>query len=202
MITYRVNAGWLPPDHWSIDPLQGGGRILGEGCHFFDLLYHLIGSEPVRVAASLARVAGKEVKDPANLSASIEFADGSVASLLYTVVGHKGLSKERIEAFAGGKSFVLDNFDSLECYGVPPRKPAAAPGDKGHLQLMQHFCDAVRGKTALSVTAHDGLRATLCALKALESARTGKHVDLHFAEAPDAQRSHQTSDELNFTASI
>jgi predicted dehydrogenase/NADPH:quinone reductase-like Zn-dependent oxidoreductase len=201
MITYRVNAGWLPPDHWSIDPLQGGGRIVGEGCHFFDLLYHLIGAEPVRIAASLARTVGKEVKDPANVSVSMEFADGSVASLLYTVVGHKGLSKERIEAFAGGKSFVLDNFDTLESYGAEARKSISATGDKGHLQVMQHFCDAVRGKTTLEITARDGLRATLCALKALESARTGKHVDLHVDETPDASRTPQTYSGLNFTAS-
>jgi predicted dehydrogenase len=177
MLTYRVNAGWLPPDHWSIDPVQGGGRILGEGCHFFDLMYYLVGSEPVRIAASLARTA-RESKDPANMSATVEFADGSVGTLVYTVVGDKALPKERIEAFGGGKAFVLNNFDSLESYGTGAATPSTASGDKGHFGVMRHFCDAVLGKTPLQITALDGLRATLCAEKALESARTGKFVDI------------------------
>jgi predicted dehydrogenase len=181
MLTYRVNAGWLPPDHWSIDPVQGGGRILGEGCHFFDLLYYLIGSEPVRIAASLARTA-RESKDPANMSATVEFADGSVGTLVYTVVGDKALPKERVEAFGGGKAFVLNNFDSLESYGTGAANPSTASGDKGHFGVMQHFCDAVLGKTSLQITALDGLRATLCAEKALESARTGKFVDINADE--------------------
>jgi predicted dehydrogenase len=199
MITYRVNAGWLPPDHWTLDPLQGGGRILGEGCHFFDLLYYLVGAEPVRIAASLARSTEAEVKDHSNLSASVEFADGSVGTLIYTVVGHKDLAKERIEAFAGGKAFILDNFDSLVSYGEQLAKSPAAPANKGHLGLMQHFCSAVLGKTQLEITADDGLRAQACALKALESARTGKFCDLRMGELLESSGSPSEKEELGFT---
>jgi len=177
MITYRVNAGYLPPDHWTLNPLQGGGRIIGEGCHFFDLLYYLIGAEPRRIVATLAGVSDEKSKDPANLSATITFADGSVGTLLYTVIGHKDLPKERLEVFAGGKAFTLDDFKSLEAFGSGQIKAPVTKADKGQKQLLNHFCDAVRGRGALEVTAQDGLRATLCALKTLESIRTGVFAD-------------------------
>jgi predicted dehydrogenase len=178
MFTYRVNAGWLPPDHWTLDPLQGGGRILGEGCHFFDLLYYLTSTEPIRIGASQARAPEGQRSDPANVSVCIEFADGSVGTLLYAVVGHTDLPKERLEVFAGGKAMVLDNYTALELHGFHGRQRRPSPGDKGHMQLLQHFFDAVLGETSLEITARDGLRATLCALKALESARTGAFVNV------------------------
>ena len=178
MLTYRVNAGHLPPDHWLLDATQGGGRIIGEGCHFFDLLYYLTGAEPLRIGATLAEAPDGQSKDPGNVSASIAFADGSVATLVYTVMGHKDLPKERLEVFAGGKAFTLDDFNSLEVYGMPHRGPVIVPGDKGHIQLLNHFCNAVLGKTPLELTAQDGLRATLCTLKALESIRTGTLADV------------------------
>jgi predicted dehydrogenase/threonine dehydrogenase-like Zn-dependent dehydrogenase len=178
MITYRVNAGYLPPNHWTLDPFQGGGRIIGEGCHFFDLFYYLTGAEPVRIAATMATPPEGKSRDPANLSATLTFIDGSVATLLYTVIGNKNLPKERLEVFAGGKAFTLDDFKSLQAYGVQTTKAPTRSGDKGHAQLLRHFCDAVRGKTKLEITAEDGLRATLCSLKALESIRTGTFADL------------------------
>ncbi len=178
-ITYRVNAGWLPPDHWTLDPLVGGGRIVGEGCHFFDLLYFLVGTEPVRVTATQMRPLAGNQKDDANISINVEFADGSLGNVLYTVVGHTDLSKERIEVFTGGKAFVLDDFTSLRAYGT---KGSSAswhdPGDKGVSSLLRHFCDAALGKKELLVTARDGLRATACAVRALESVSTGAPVGL------------------------
>ena len=178
-ITYRVNAGWLPPDHWTLNPEEGGGRIIGEGCHFFDLLYFLVGAEPVRIIASQMRpVEGNHV-DTANMSVNMEFADGSLGNVIYTVVGNTDLSKERIEVFTGGRAFVLDDFSSLQAYGqTGAGKSWTSPVDKGVSSLLRHFCDAVLGKAELQVTARDGLRATVCAVKALESARTGVPVRL------------------------
>lgn len=178
MITYRVNAGALPPDHWTLDPEVGGGRILGEACHFFDLLYYLIGTEPRRISALQARPEIGKVVDPANMSITLEFADGSVGTLVYTVIGHREMSKERLEAFAGGKSFVMDNFQVLETYGQKRTKAPSQTNDKGHKQLLEHFCNAVAGKNDLAISARDGLRATLCGLKALESANAGTIVSV------------------------
>ncbi len=178
-ITYRINAGWLPPDHWTLDPIKGGGRIVGEGCHFFDLAYFLVGTEPVRIAASQMRPLDVNPRDTANMSINMEFADGSVANIVYTVVGHTGLPKERIEVFSGGKAYVLDDFTTLTAYGVKGAPDAwRVPADKGVNALMRHFCDAALGKEELQVTAKDGLRATVCAVKAMESARTALMVNL------------------------
>ncbi|MSQ22720.1 MAG: oxidoreductase [Dehalococcoidia bacterium] len=176
-ITYRVNAGWLPPDHWLLDPAVGGGRIIGEGCHFFDLLYYLVGAEPVRITTSQMRPLASDQKDDANMSINLEFADGSLGNVLYTVVGHTDLSKERIEVYTGGKAFVLDDFTSLSAYGTKG-SPASwrDPGNKGVSSMLRHFCDAALGKVELQVTAKDGLRATVCAVRGLESARTGSPV--------------------------
>ncbi|MEP6742955.1 MAG: bi-domain-containing oxidoreductase [bacterium] len=193
MITYRVNAGYLPPDHWTLDPSQGGGRIIGEGCHFFDLLYYLTGAEPVRIAATMAGVPEGKSKDPANMGASVTFADGSVGILLYTVIGHKDLPKERLEVFADGKAFTLDDFKTLQAYGVQYKKSPTVQGDKGHAQLLRHFCDAVRGKTTLEITAEDGLRATLCSLKALESIRTGTFANVRLTVTEFSPASKQVT---------
>ncbi len=178
MITYRVNGGALPPDHWTLDPEVGGGRILGEACHFFDLLYYLVGAEPRRISAIQARPETGKVKDPANMSVTLEFADGSVGTLVYTVIGHRELSKERLEAFAGGRAFVMDNFEVLDVYGEKRTKSSSHVSDKGHKQLLDHFCNAVLGKNVLAITARDGLRATLCGLKALESVSSGTIVSI------------------------
>jgi prepilin-type processing-associated H-X9-DG protein len=190
MLTYRVNAGYLPADHWTLDSFQGGGRIIGEGCHFFDLLYYLTGAEPIRISASLAGALDGQSKDPANLNANIVFADGSVGNLLYTALGHKDLPKERLEVFAGGRAFVMDDFKSLETYGIQSTGARSPQGDKGHMQLLQNFCQAVLGAAPLEITAQDGLRATLCALKALESIRTGTFADLR-GEEPEISQSSQ-----------
>jgi predicted dehydrogenase/threonine dehydrogenase-like Zn-dependent dehydrogenase len=178
MLIYRVNAGTLPADHWTLDPLEGGGRILGEACHFFDLFYYLLGAEPVRISATQAQAKMTKSKDSANLSIALEFADGSVGTLIYTVIGNRRMSKERLEAFAGGEAFVMDNFQMLESYGGQRSKPFSSDGDKGHRQLLDRFCNAVAGNMPLDVTAQDGLRATLCSLKALESLHTGTFVSL------------------------
>ncbi|MDO8750423.1 MAG: bi-domain-containing oxidoreductase [Dehalococcoidia bacterium] len=178
-ITYRVNAGWLPPDHWLLDPAVGGGRIIGEGCHFFDLLYFLVGAEPVRITATQMRPLAGDRKDDANMSINLQFADGSLGHILYTVVGQADLSKERIEVFTGGRAFVLDDFTSLSAYGIKGLPASwSDPGDKGVSTLLRHFCDAALGKGELQVTAKDGLRATVCAVRALESARTGATIGL------------------------
>lgn len=145
------------------------------------------------MAATMATFPEGKSKDPANLSASLTFADGSVANLLYTVIGHKDLPKERLEVFAGGKAFTLDDFKSLQAYGVQNKRAATTPVDKGHAQLLRHFCDAVRGKTQLEITAEDGLRATLCSLKALESIRTGTFAEVRLGVTEISSTSQQVT---------
>ncbi len=122
LITYRVNAGFLPADHWTQDPDVGGGRLVGEGCHFFDFFHFLLDRPgapvtPVAVNASLIPPGeGAVARD--NFVVTTRFDDGSVASLVYTALGHPDLPKERVEVHAAGASLILDDFVSLQGHGV------------------------------------------------------------------------------------
>ena len=114
-----VNAGAIPPEHWTQDPAVGGGRIVGEGCHFIDLLRHLAAS-PIRdfQASSIGKVPGVRIaEDKATIT--LRFEDGSLGTILYFANGHKSFPKERLEVFAGGRILQLDNFRQLTGYGWP-----------------------------------------------------------------------------------
>jgi predicted dehydrogenase/threonine dehydrogenase-like Zn-dependent dehydrogenase len=164
-LAYRVNAGALPPEHWLLDPGEGGGRLLGEGVHFFDLLRFLAGAEPVRVLAASPR---GRTRDEA--AVSIEFADGSIGSLVYTGGGASASGKERLEVFAGGSSFVLDDYRSLTVHGLGKPGLETRTIEKGQKEQLENLYRALRGEASLGVTAEDGLRATWCAEMAIRPA--------------------------------
>jgi len=163
---YRVNAGPLPDGHWLLDPVQGGGRLLGEGVHFFDFLAWLAGAEPVRVE-SLAPPARS--RDEAIVS--LQFADGSVGALVYAGSGSPALGKERVEVFCGGASFVLDDYRRLLVNGVGGKGLETRLMEKGQREQLDNLFGALRGVVDLGVTAPDGVRATWCAERALASAQ-------------------------------
>jgi predicted dehydrogenase/threonine dehydrogenase-like Zn-dependent dehydrogenase len=114
-----VNAGAIPPEHWTQDHEVGGGRIVGEACHFIDLLRFLAGS-PVSGfhADSMGGAAGVAVKDD-KATITLRFEDGSIGTILYLANGHKSFPKERLEVFTGGRILQLDNFRNLKGYGWP-----------------------------------------------------------------------------------
>jgi len=114
-----VNAGAIPREHWTQDSSVGGGRIVGEVCHFIDLLRFLSGS-PITgfQAAAIGNAGSNEVADD-KASITLQFADGSIGTILYLANGHKSFPKERLEIFAAGRILQLDNFRRLEGYGWP-----------------------------------------------------------------------------------
>jgi predicted dehydrogenase len=160
-LVYRVNAGALPAEHWLLDPVEGGGRLLGEGVHFFDMLRFLAGSEPLRVLAAAPR--GRALDEAA---VAIEFADGSIGSLVYTGAGASASGKERVEVFAGGASFVLDDYRGLAVHGIGKPGLETRAIEKGQKEQLENFHRALRGQASLGVTAEDGLQATWCAVEA------------------------------------
>lgn len=112
-----VNAGEIPPDHWTQDPLVGGGRIVGEGCHFIDLLRHLADAPIVsHYAIALGRQPSGSIRDD-KVSISLTFGDGSTGVIHYLANGHKGFPKERLEIFVAGRVLQLDNFRKLRGWG-------------------------------------------------------------------------------------
>lgn len=139
-----VNAGTVPPDHWTIDPKVGGGRIIGEGCHFVDLLRHLA-AEPI--TDLVATPLGSSDGDSATIS--LTFAEGSTGTVHYLANGHGRFPKERLEVFSGGRILTLENFRRLKSYGWArgPRSTHVGRQDKGHGRAVSAFLvSAARGE--------------------------------------------------------
>jgi predicted dehydrogenase len=143
MINYRVNAGFLPANHWLHDPQQGGGRIIGEGCHFIDFVVWMAGSLPVEVNAQALPDDGKYHQD--NCVITLRFANGSVATVTYLANGNKNFAKERVEVFGAGKIGVLDDFRLLELVSENKRQVihSRLKQDKGHQAAWQAFMAAI-----------------------------------------------------------
>ena len=117
VVNYRVNAGVVPAGSWLHDPDEGGGRIIGEGCHFVDFCTALTGSDPLSVmAASIASDARDVVAQDSSVL-TIRYADGSLATIQYLALGHRALTKERCEIFADGRNAVMDDFRTTRFYG-------------------------------------------------------------------------------------
>jgi predicted dehydrogenase len=169
-VVYRVNAGPIPADHWLNDPLEGGGRLLGEGVHFIDFVCGMVDSAPQSVSAQAST-------DGQDFALTIRFADESLGVVIYTAQGDPAFSKERVEAFAGGGVAVLDDFRSLSFTGMAG-KGIDGKQDKGHRALLDNFGAAIGGKADLLVTGYDGLRATWIARAALDSIASGQTISL------------------------
>jgi len=169
---YRVNAP-LPHDHWLNDPVQGGGRILGEACHMLDYVTWLCGT-PVRVQAA-AVPAPPDVAAVESASITISYADGSVATVHYSGLGPDSLPKERIEVLRGGGAWVLDDFRTLTSYdGGGERTTQAKRQDKGHADLLAGVIAACRGEQPFAPGLGAAWTAQALALAALESIASGE----------------------------
>ncbi len=140
---FRVNAGLLPLNHWTQDPEAGGGRIIGEGCHFVDFLTFLAGAAPVSVSARALPDGGKYRED--NVSMTFTFPDGSLGIVDYLANGDKAFPKERLEVFCAGQVAVLDDFRSLQITKDGRRKDTKLAGqDKGWKNEMAAFARTIR----------------------------------------------------------
>ncbi len=165
---YRIDAAPLPAGHWLLDPAVGGGRLLGEGVHFFDFLRFLADSDPVRVEALSPRGrSGDEV------SALVEYGDGSVGTVVYSGSGSGRAGKERLEVMVSGQTLVLDDFRSLEIHGGQQKGSRTRVVEKGQREQMENFHNSLLGHHEPGVTVEDGYWATWCAAAARQSADLG-----------------------------
>lgn len=162
VLSYRMNAGYLPGDHWVHGP-QGGGRNRGEACHVYDLFTFLTGAAVETVSAeAIAPQAGYRSDD--NFAMTARFADGSIASLAYTALGSGEHPKEQLEVFSDGRVLVLDNYEALHVVGSAREGVAAGAQDKGHRLELEAFLRAVRGGGAWPISLTDQLQAARIAL--------------------------------------
>jgi predicted dehydrogenase len=177
VINCRVNSPGISGSYWMADP-SIGGAILGEACHFVDLMYWLVESEPVEVAAFSLPTGKREPIGENNLAASFRFADGSVGNLTYCTAGSKTSGGERVEVFAPGVGAWTEDFKRISVRTGMRRDRSRWWGEKGHAAQLESFLASIREGRPQEVGSRDGARATVGCLAMLEAARTGKVVAL------------------------
>ena len=175
-VVMRVNAGAIDADSWIQHPGEGGGRILGEACHFIDLARHLVGAAITSVGAEAALSPAATADDAA---ITLRFADGSLAVIAYTALGDSALSKERIEVSAGGRSYVIDNFltfTKAEGGRITTRK--AATQDKGVAGSVAAFSAAVHAGGPAPIDEAELIEVSAATLLAMDSLRRGIRLNM------------------------
>jgi predicted dehydrogenase/threonine dehydrogenase-like Zn-dependent dehydrogenase len=171
---YRVNAGYLPLNHWTQDPNLGGGRIIGEACHFIDLISFLVGAPPVSVTAHALPDNGKYRED--NVSMTLTFPDGSIGVVDYLANGDKSHPKERLEVFCDGMIAVLDDYVSLTTVKDGKKKVENHAQDKGWKNEMQAFAQAIREGGESPIPYEQIIGVTKSTFAAVESIRKNGEV--------------------------
>ncbi|MGB9499918.1 MAG: bi-domain-containing oxidoreductase [Dissulfuribacterales bacterium] len=170
VINIRVNAGFIPDDHWIQDPVFGGGRIIGEVCHFVDLSAALTGSLPVSVYCVGSRKQNKSPILNDNVSITLRMENGSIANIVYTADGSKVMPKEQIEVFGGGRSAVLDDFKEARFFEgdttVNCKKLRAQ--DKGQKAMLKAWITGLRNGTPC-LSYESQISTALATIMAVES---------------------------------
>jgi predicted dehydrogenase/threonine dehydrogenase-like Zn-dependent dehydrogenase len=179
-LVYRVSSP-VAADHWVNDPREGGGRILGEACHMFDFANWLLGTPQRVLAAAVPAPAGMGSAESA--SVTVQYADGSVATILYSGLGPASMPKERVELLRGGRSWVLDDFRTLTSFGPDGTHTESSRGDKGHAELLRRVLSAARGERPFEPGLGAAYLAQSVALAALESISSGVPVDVRLPPA-------------------
>ena len=172
-VNYRVNAGIIPKDVWIQDRTIGGGRIIGEVCHFIDTCSYLIGSDVVSVFATTLTKDDKSIPDEDNVNITLNYANGSTATIAYYAYGDTTMPKEYIEVFGNGLSMSMTDFRELVVYsGGKTKKEKSANQDKGFINEFKAFKDAVKsGESAIDFESI--YNTTKTTFKILKSIRTG-----------------------------
>ena len=166
-LTLTMNAGALPPDHWTHDPNVGGGRIVGEACHLIDLARFLVGS-PINDVDTRFLGGRSGPRDTAIIT--LGFDDGSIATVNYFANGSRRFAKERVEAFSGGRVLVNENYRAMKAYGWPrTRYSRSLTQDKGHRANMAAFLNAVTTGGPAPIPPGEILEVSEVALRAADT---------------------------------
>ncbi|UCE05017.1 MAG: bi-domain-containing oxidoreductase [bacterium] len=172
-ISYRINAGYIAKDHWTQDPEIGGGRIIGEVCHFVDLTMYLANSKPESVSAFSMETA-QNLCD--TLVINLKFENGSVATISYFANGSKELQKEYLEINGYGVTAVLNDFKELIIYGKNKKKYKLFSRDKGHRQEVVNFLNSIKLGKPSPIPFEEIYLSSLVPFKIIESIRTGQTI--------------------------
>ncbi|MCB9211457.1 MAG: bi-domain-containing oxidoreductase [Ignavibacteriales bacterium] len=165
-INYRINAGNVPIDHWVNDPEIGGGRIIGEVCHFIDLCQFIAGAKINNIHANNMSTANNLFD---TLVINLGFENGSTASISYFSNGSKLLSKEYLEIFYAGSSAIIDDFKTINIYGSKKEKLKLSKQDKGHAEEVKQFVNSIENGLPQPIPFEEIYNSTLATFKVIES---------------------------------
>jgi predicted dehydrogenase/threonine dehydrogenase-like Zn-dependent dehydrogenase len=178
-IVYRVNAGRIPKEHWTQDAVEGGGRIVGEVCHFIDLMQFLTDSTPVSVFAESMSAKSDKTVDADSVFITLRFADGSNGSIAYLSEGDKSLPKERVEIFGGGRTFVLDDYRRATLHKDGREEQVTLKSqDKGQQSQVHEVCACVLQGTEAPIRINDLTATTRATFRILDSLREHRPLEI------------------------
>ena len=164
VMSYRLNGGYIPTDHW-IQTEHGGGRNIGEACHIYDVFRFLAGESVVGISASAINPGNLPYLRNDNFCATMSYQDGSLGNLVYSALGPKqGLSKERLEVFCDGEAWVLDDFKCLSKSSDGQILWQSSTPDKGHAEELSRFGDAIAGKEEIPIPFDEIVETTALSL--------------------------------------
>jgi polar amino acid transport system substrate-binding protein len=177
VLNYRVNAGAVPRTHWTRDPLEGGGRIIGEVCHFIDLMQYITSSTPERVYAESLSSGSGGTQDDDSVIVTLKFRDGSVGTITYLANGDASFPKERVEISSTGRTAVIENFQRLSLYQSGKKREFKLSSiDKGHRDEVRAFVASVHEGMPSPIAFESLVSTTLATLKAVQSLQLGTPV--------------------------
>jgi polar amino acid transport system substrate-binding protein len=171
-VNIRVNAGFIPKEHWTQNPVLGGGRIIGEMCHFIDLMQYFTNSEPIKVYAECVNTSNEKIKTDDNISVVVKFKNGSIGNLSYLANGDKSLPKELIEVFGGGKTGRIHDFRFGEIHEGNKINKIKSPS-KGHKQEVYEYLKTIKQGSNTPISFESIKLTTLTTFKIIDSLNTG-----------------------------
>ena len=164
IINYRMNAGYIPLDHW-VHSEEGGGRIIGEACHIFDLFNFFTDSEVESVSVDRITPKTAQYSSEDNAVITLKYKDGSVCSLTYTALGNSEYLKEHCEVYFDGKIIVIDDYKSISGYGTKVHDIRTASPEKGQMDELQAFSKCVKGQISTAISLNQLIQTTELSLK-------------------------------------
>jgi predicted dehydrogenase len=177
-VNYLITQPFVPPDHWTLDPVDGGGRLITEGEHFIDLCHLLIGRPPVSIMARALGPAPEDIRTLCNFAVAIQY-EGAVANVVFSESGATGFPREQLTVMAPGQVAVLEDFAKLTVFGKERKSVGGRlRREMGHRQALSEFVAAIRGEPNTMLGWDEASLATMCMFAAQESIRSGEPIDL------------------------
>ena len=173
---YRVNAGSIPRDIWIQDPLTGGGRMIGEGCHFIDFMSFICGAPVTKVQAMCIQTPNAAETPEDSISVNLQFADGSVGTLEYVALGDTTLPKEFCEIHGEGSTATMDNFCKTVCSGKLGKRKLKGKQQKGFAEELEATVNAVKAGGAMPISFEEIANITKTCFAVLRAVKNGESV--------------------------